>query len=126
MTARDTVLDFWRVMGTNDFHAAAQLLSADYEGHMPQSREVIRGRENFAAVNTAYPAQGAWRFTVNRCVAEGDTVVTDVTVTDGAITATVISFHTLRGGKIARQVEYWPDPYDPPPWRRAWVEIEEG
>ncbi len=126
MTPRDVVLEFWRLMGTNDFHAAAQMLSPDFEGRMPQSREVIRGRENFAAFNTAYPAAGPWLFTVNRCVAEAETVVTDVTVTDGAITATVVSFHTVRGGHITQQTEYWPDPYAAPEWRRDWVEIEEA
>ncbi|MCE8008889.1 nuclear transport factor 2 family protein [Aestuariivita sp.] len=118
---RDLVSEFWRVMGTNDFQAASLLLSPDFRGVWPQSGEVIEGRANFAALNTAYPAKGPWRFTLNRCVAGRDQVVTDVTVTDGETVATVISFHTVRGGHIVKQVEYWPDPYDPPSWRAHWV-----
>lgn len=122
-TPRDLVLQFWHVMQSNDFHAAAQRLSPDFEGVWPQSGEMIRGRENFASLNTAYPAKGRWHFTVNRCVAEGDAVVTDVTITDGDIVATAITFHTVKNDQITRQVEYWPDPYDPPAWRAQWVEL---
>lgn len=121
---RDIVLEFWRAMGTNDFHVAAEFLTEDYQGIWPQSGEVISGPADFAAVNAAYPAEGKWRFTVNRCIGDGDSVATDVTVTDGAMVATVISFHTVRGAKISQQVEYWPDPYDPPAWREKWVTID--
>ena len=126
MTPREVVERFWQVMGTNDFAAASEMLTTDYVGIWPQSRELIRGRKNFAAINSAYPARGPWRFAINRLVAEGAEVVSDVAVTDGDMVATVISFHTVRGERIARQVEYWPDPYDPPAWRARWVETVEG
>lgn len=126
MTPKEIVERFWEVMGTNDFAAASQLLTQDYEGHWPQSGEMIRGRENFAAINTAYPAKGPWQFTIHRLVAEGDSVVSDVTVTDSDLVATVVSFHTVRGEQIARQVEYWPDPYEAPAWRAKWVSTTEG
>ncbi len=118
---RDVVANFWAQMATNDFHAAAMCLSEDFEGHWPQSGEIIRGRANFGAVNTAYPAQGLWRFTVKRLVAEGDQVVTDVDITDGAMQATALTFHTIENGLITHQTEYWPDPFDAPNWRAGYV-----
>ncbi len=121
MTPKEIVERFWEVMGTNDCAAASQLLTQDYEGHWPQSGEIIRGRANFAAINTTYPAKGPWQFTIHRLVAEGDSVVSDVTVTDGDLVAGVVSFHTVRGEQIAHQVEYWPDPYEAPAWRAKWV-----
>jgi hypothetical protein len=45
-----------------------------------------------------------------------------VDVTDGAVAATAVTFHTIRGDLISRQVEYWPDPFDAPAWRAGWVD----
>ena len=118
---RDIVARFWEVMATNDFVAASRLLSPDYRCIWPQSSEVIEGPDAFAAVNAAYPASGPWRFEVKRLVADGSKVVTDVDITDGDIQATAVTFHTVRGALISKQVEYWPDAYDPPAWRAAYV-----
>ncbi|MGF1754313.1 nuclear transport factor 2 family protein, partial [Vibrio makurazakiensis] len=80
MTAKDIVLAYWQDMEGNDFFKAAEWLSPDCEIHWPQSQEVILGRENFGRVNSEYPAKGKWSFVINRIVAEGEEVVTDVTV----------------------------------------------
>jgi hypothetical protein len=109
-------------MATNDFYAVAQLLHDDYVLEWPQSGERIRGRENFAAINTAYPSEGLWRFTINALITENDTVVTDVSVTNDKINDRVITFSILREGKIWKQVEFWPEPFEAPAWRSAWVE----
>ena len=117
---------FWRTMQTNDFKAAAELLHDDYVLEWPQSGERIRGRANFAAFNENYPAHGRWMFTIHRLVAEGNEVVSNVAVTDGVVSARAITFSTIRDEKIVHQVEFWPDPFDPPAWRVEWVEIDPG
>lgn len=109
-------------MQTNDFQAAGAFLHDDYLLEWPQSGERIRGRDNFVLINTQYPAHGRWEFTVQRLLAEGDEVVSDVSVTDSVIQARVITFSTVREGEIVRQTEFWPDPFDPPEWRKPWVE----
>ena len=45
-------------MQTNDFAKASEWLSPDFEGFWPQSGELIVGRDNFAAINSYYPANG--------------------------------------------------------------------
>ena len=60
--------------------------------------------------------------TVHRLIAEGDEVVSEVTVTDGVLTARAITFSTVRDGRIIRQTEYWPDPFEAAAWRAQWVE----
>jgi len=112
---------FWDAMASNDFDAASQHLTEDFEGYWPQSRELITGRTAFAAVNTAYPAAGRWRFDVQQVVATGDRAVTDVAITDGQMHARAVTFHWVRAGRIAKQLEYWPDPYPAPDWRAPWV-----
>lgn len=122
MEPKEVVRRFWRAMETNDFFAAAAWLAEDFVLTWPQSGEVIRGRAAFGEINTAYPAEGPWRFDLRRIVAEADQVVTEVGVTDGAISAVAITFHRVREGKIAEQTEFWPDPFPAPAWRASWVE----
>lgn len=122
MKSKELIEQFWQTMESNDFYAVAQLLHDDFVVEWVQSGERIRGRENFAKLNTAYPTQGTWHFTINSIVADGDEVVTDVSVTDGTLNDRVITFSTIRDGKIWKQVEFWPEPFVAPEWRAQWVE----
>lgn len=125
MTEKDIVLNFWNVMASNDFYAAAECLSPDCEVIWPLTKEVIRGRKNFAELNSAYPAEGKWTFTIERIVGENDQVVTDVIVSDGVRSDRVITFHSIRDGLICKQVEYWPEDYAAADWRAQWAERAE-
>lgn len=116
------VEEFWTTMDTNDFRAAGDLLHDEYVLEWPQSAERIRGRENFIAVNEDYPADGEWNFTIHRLLTDDTDVATEVTVTNESQAYRIITFSTIRDGKIAFQTEYWPDPYDPPARRAQWVE----
>ncbi len=118
---RQVVAQFWAAMQANDWVAAAALFADGYLLEWPQSGERIVGRTNFVAINANYPATGRWQFTVERVVVEDELAVTAVAVTDGAVNAQVITFSSVRGGQIVHQVEYWPDPFDAPAWRAAWV-----
>mgnify|MGYP001476182778 FL=1 len=122
MNSKQQLEQFWQTMESNDFYAVAQLLHDDFVLEWVQSGERICGRENFAKLNTAYPTQGTWHFTINSIVADGDEVVTDVSVTDGTLSDRVITFSTIRDGKIWKQVEFWPEPFSAPEWRTEWVE----
>jgi len=119
---KEIIEGFWAAMQTNDFKAAGEFLHDDYVLEWPQSGERIRGPANFVAVNENYPAHGRWEFTIHRIIAEGDEVVSYVGVTDGAITGRAITFSTVRNGKIVRQTEFWPDPFERAAWRAGWVE----
>ena len=122
MKSKEVVLAFWEAMRSNDFRAASHWLSEDFQGIWPQSSELILGRENFAALNTAYPANGKWGFVLNAVVCENSEVVTDVSITEGVQKARVITFHTVANGLICKQVEFWPEDYEAPEWRAKWVQ----
>ncbi|MGL6111297.1 MAG: nuclear transport factor 2 family protein [Rubrivivax sp.] len=109
--ATRVVGEFWRLMASNDFDAVATVLASDFVLEWPQSRERIRGAERFARMNQEYPAHGPWRFTVNRLFGSDDEAVSDVSVTDGVQSARAISFFSLSGDRIARLVEFWPEPF---------------
>ncbi len=115
---------FWRLMAGNDFPAVAAVLAPELVVEWPQSRERIRGPERFCRMNAEYPSSGRWAFTLNRLVAgdDGETVVTQVSVSDGTQAAEPISFFTVQGGRITRLVEYWPEPFAPAANRRHLAE----
>jgi ketosteroid isomerase-like protein len=121
-TPRQIVERFWQLMNTNDWHAVAALLHDEYVLDWPQSGERIRGRDNFVAINAAYPAAGPWRFTVHHLVADETGAASDVGVTDSAVDARVASFFEVRDERIWRVTEFWPDPFEAGPWRAQWVE----
>jgi len=122
MQAEAIVREFWRLMETNDFQSVKQVLADDLVVEWPQSKERIRGAENFARMNAEYPAHGRWRFRINQLVASPDRVVTQVSVTDGTQSAEPISFFTVAGGKIVHLLEYWPEAFAPADNRRHLVE----
>ena len=65
-----------------------------------------------------YPTgTGQWSFDVHRLIVDGDTVVSEVTATDGEQSARVIAFSDIEDEQVVRQVEYWPTAYDPLPGR---------
>jgi len=105
-------------MQANEWEAAASHLAPDCVIDWPCSGERIVGREDFVQVQVRYPTgTGHWEFDVHRLVADGETVVSEVTVTDGEQSARVIAFSSVVGGLIVRQIEYWPAAYDPLPGR---------
>lgn len=120
--SKQVVERFWAAMQTNDFKAAGEFLHDEYVLEWPQSGERIRGRANFVSVNERYPAHGRWEFTIQHILAEGNEVVSDVSVTDGVFTGRAITFSKVRAGRILHQTEFWPDPFSPAAWRAEWVE----
>lgn len=77
-------------------------------------------KDNFLAVNKNYP--GTWRITILRIIAEGDQVASEVRVDIDGRTDYAVSFYELRDGKIIKETDYWPEPYQAPAWRAQWVE----
>jgi ketosteroid isomerase-like protein len=118
---RSVVEQLWQALDRFDFEAAGDLLHDDYVGEWPQSLERIRGRENFVAVNKNYP--GRWRIAIQRLIASGNQVATEVTLSYEDQLLRAVSFFELRDGKIVRETDYWPEASSAPEWRAQWVEL---
>jgi ketosteroid isomerase-like protein len=121
-STESVVREFWRLMATNDFHSVKSVLAPELIVEWPQSKERIRGADRFCQMNAEYPTTSRWRFQINRLVASGESVVTQVSLTDGTQSAEPISFFTVQAGKITKLVEYWPEPFAPAENRRHLVE----
>lgn len=127
LSNRQVVEQLWQRMSAFDFAGAGELLHDDYICEWPQSRERIRGRANFVALNAAYP--GRWVITIQRIVACDDQLTTEVTLTNqlapSEAPVIAVSFFELYEGKIRYERDYWPEPYAAPADRAQWVELME-
>ena len=86
----------------------------------PQSGERIRGRRNIQASRFAQPNKK--RFSVQRVLGGADLWVTELVLTyDGAPSYTV-SIMEFTNGKVARETQYFGDPFVPGASRAQWVE----
>jgi hypothetical protein len=110
----------WAASDANDFEAEHRIYRDDAVLEYPQSGERIRGRRNIQASRSAQPNQK--RFTVRRILGAADLWVTEFILTyDGAPSYTV-SIMEFRDGKVARETQYFGDPFAPGPSRAQWVE----
>ena len=116
-TGRHLAIELWRCCDERRFRDALPLLSEDFQSHWPNTRERIRGRENFIALNESYP--GAWRCGVRRVDEHADTVVTVTEISDGDSGLFALSFFQVRDGQIVTAEEYFADNASPPFERSA-------
>ena len=113
----------WDRMQARDWVGISELLATDLVVEWPVSGERIVGPENFVRVNAEYPE--GWSIKVLRIVAEGEAVVSEVEVPhDSMGIHRVVSFWTVRNGKIIDGREYWTElgSAPAPEWRAAYVE----
>ena len=122
MAAQAVVESFWEAMRANDWQAAAAHFAPDAVIEWPCSGERIKGPAAWAEIQARYPAAGRWTFDVHRLVGDGNTAVSEVTVSDGEQPARVVAFSEVEGEAIVRQIEYWPAAYEPAEWRADLVE----
>ena len=89
-------------------------------GEYPQSGERIRGRRNIQASRAAQPNQK--RFTVRRILGGADLWVTEFVLTYNGRPSYTVSIMEFKDGKVARETQYFGDPFEPGPSRAQWVE----
>ena len=88
---------------------------------MPQSGERILGRENFQAIQEAYP-EGVPQTTLRRLTSSGDLLVLEGTSDYQGRIYHVIAILKFREGKIVHETHYYADPLLAPSWRSQWIE----
>ena len=110
----------WAASDANDFETEHRIYHEDAVLDYPQSGERTRGRSNIQGQRAGQPSQK--RFTVRRITGRGDLWVTELILTyDGKPTYTV-SIMEFRGDKVARETQYFADPFAAPAFRAQWVE----
>jgi hypothetical protein len=110
----------WAASDANDFVTEHLIYREDAVLDYPQSGERTRGRNNIQGQRASQPSHK--RFTVQRIIGGGDLWVTELILTyDGKPTYTV-SIMEFTGEQVARETQYFADPFVAPTFRAKWVE----
>jgi len=128
--AIEIATSLWHHIKDGEWEKARALLADDFEAYWPQSRELIKGPENFIRINREYPGThkieiydtlhrlDRWDFV--------DHVITEVYIQskfpDGKETNLyAISHFEIEEEKILEIKEYWAETYPAPEWRKHLV-----
>ncbi len=110
----------WAASDANDFDVEHDIYREDAVLEYPQSGERLRGRHNIQASRIAQP--NAKRFTVRRIAGSGDLWVTEFILTYDGQPSYAVSIMEFQDGKVARETQYFGDPFAPGPSRAQLVE----
>lgn len=103
---------YWQHANARDWPAFGALLAPGLLYEVPQTRERVRGRDNYIEFNRTWP--GDWRAVVERIVADDTQAVSEIRfLVDGQV-MTGLSFFVFVGGLVQRITDYWPEAYEPP------------
>ena len=139
-TNREVIERYVQALVARDLDAQAEVCAPDMVVEYPQSGERIKGWTNLRAVAENYPgglpqdlegkaigSEDKWvvgpSFNLLRIEGTGDvyTLMGSARYPDGK-TWQLIAVVELRSGKIAKSIEIFGEPFEPPAWRAKWVE----
>jgi hypothetical protein len=110
----------WVASDANDFETEHEIYREDAVLEYPQSGERIRGRRNIQESRTVQPNKK--RFSIQRIIGSGDLWVTEFVLTYDGSPSYTVSIMEFRDGKVARETQYFGDPFQPGPSRAHLVE----
>jgi hypothetical protein len=109
----------WAASDASDFETEHLIYHENAVLDYPQSGERTIGRRNIQGQRASQPSKK--RFTVRRIIGGGDLWVTELILTyDGKPTYTV-SIMEFTGVKVAREAQYFAEPFAAPAFRAQWV-----
>ncbi len=110
----------WAASDANDFEAEHEIYREDAVLEYPQSGERIRGRQNIRLSRAAQPNRK--RFTVRRIIGAGNLWVTEYVLRYDERPSYTVSIMEFVDGKVARETQYFGEPFAPGPSRAQCVE----
>jgi ketosteroid isomerase-like protein len=110
----------WEASDASDFETEHRIYHEDAVLEYPQSGERTRGRRNIQNQRASQPSNK--RFTVRRIIGSGDLWVTELILTYDGKPSNTVSIMEFIGDKVARETQYFADPFVAPAWRAQWVE----
>jgi len=110
----------WAASDANDLETEHRIYREDAVLDYPQSGERTRGRSNIQNQRASQPSKK--RFAVRRIIGGGDLWVTELILTYDGKPSYTLSIMEFRGDKVARETQYFADPFAAPGFRAQWVE----
>jgi hypothetical protein len=110
----------WAASDADDFETEHLIYHEDAVLDYPQSGERTRGRRNIQNQRASQPSKK--QFTVQRIIGSGDLWVTEYILTYDGKPSYTVSIMEFIGDKVARETQYFADPFPAPAFRARWVE----
>jgi hypothetical protein len=110
----------WAAADADDFDGEHEIYREDAVLEYPQSGERIRGRSNIRASRVAQPSSK--RFEVRRIVGAGGVWVTEFILAYDGRPSFSVSVMEFVDGQVARETQYFAEPFEPGPSRAHLVE----
>jgi ketosteroid isomerase-like protein len=118
MGERDTVellSAYVERLEARDWDGVGEVLHPDVVYRLPQTREVVTGRQAYLRWNREYPDGWHLRLAEAYGDATGGAARVEADVDGERVTALV--FVRVAGGLLTQITDWWPTDYDPPPGR---------
>jgi len=110
----------WAASNAGDDVAEVDIYRDDVVLEYPQSGERFRGRRNVLESRGNNPAKR--RFEIRRTRGSGDLWVIEYVIFYDGRPVHTVSIMEFRDGKVAREAQYYADPFEAPAWRAPWRE----
>jgi hypothetical protein len=110
----------WAASDANDFETEHLIYHDDAVLEYPQSGERTRSRSNIQNQRASQPSNK--RFSIRRIIGSGDLWVTEFILTYDNKPSYTVSIMEFKGDKVARETQYFADPFPAPAFRAQWVE----
>ena len=110
----------WKASDGNDFETEHLIYHEDAVLEYPQSGELTRGRSNIQGQRASQPNKK--RFSIRRIIGSGELWVTEFILTYDGKPSYTVSIMEFKGDKVARETQYFADPFAAPAFRAKWVE----
>jgi ketosteroid isomerase-like protein len=110
----------WAASDAGDFQTEHLIYRDDAVLDYPQSGERTRGRSNIQSQRASQPNKK--RFSIRRIIGSGDLWVTEYVLTYDGKPSYTVSIMEFTGNKVARETQYFADPFVAPAFRAQWVE----
>jgi ketosteroid isomerase-like protein len=110
----------WAATDANDFETEHLIYLDDAVLEYPQSGERTRGRSNIQNQRASQPNKK--RFSIRRIIGSGELWVTEFILTYDGKPSYTVSIMEFEGDKVARETQYFADPFAAPAFRAQWVE----
>jgi hypothetical protein len=117
---RASLNQHWAASESNDFATEHSIYHEDAVLEYPQSGERIRGRCNIQSTRAKQPSRK--HFAIRRIIGHGVLWVTEYILTYDGKPSYTVSIMEFSGEKVARETQYFADPFEAAAWRAAWVE----
>ena len=116
---REIILQHWACANRRDWIGFGELLDPGLLYQVPQTREYIDSGAGYLDMFCTWP--GDWKAIIKTLICEDSKAVCIIDFVIDTDVEVGVSVFELANGRIVAVTDYWPETYEPPPRRSAYM-----